>query len=84
MPEFHENMPPWFERILSALKGGKQKLKVPAPVLNMRFKVPDLACLVLYITQSLAIVHSSADESTISQVRYQKKKKKEERQIMTS
>lgn len=76
MPGFHINTPPWFEGILSALKGGKQRLKVPTPVLDMRFKAPDLDYLVLYITQSFAIVHSSAAESTISQVRYQKKRRK--------
>lgn len=47
----------------------------------MRFKVPDLDYLVLYITQSFEILHSSADESTISQAGYQKKG---ERQIMIS
>lgn len=44
-------------------------------VLNMRVKVPDLNDLALYITQSFATMHISADESTMSQVRPSKKKK---------
>lgn len=47
----------------------------PTSVLNMRVKVPDLDDLALYITQSFATMHTSADESTMSQVRPPKKKK---------
>lgn len=46
----------------------------PTSVLNMRFKVPDLDYLALYITQSFATIRTSADESTMSQVRPPKKK----------
>lgn len=47
----------------------------PTSVLNMRFKVPDLDYLVLHIIQSFATLHTSADESTMSQFRPPKKKK---------
>jgi len=51
----------------------------PTLVLNMRFRVTDLDYLVLCITQSFAAMHTSANESSMPQVRHPKK---EDRQIM--
>lgn len=74
--EFHITTYPWDEGTLTALTDGNStetKDIYLLSVLNLRFKVPVLDYLVISISQTDAITHTSANESTIPQARTPKR-----------